>query len=439
MNVQGLERMVKMYKQLALFILGIFLFSGCVSTTQPTVETKKEVKHAKVFEEEDKLIMFALRSEELSDFKSASEIYNILYDKSEKKEYLYRSLENSLYLKENDQVIEKVDAITRGSLENTQLVRLKLVALIQGAKYDDALQLALKLVESTKAENDYIIVSDIYTAKQEFDLAVKYLESAYLQDFSEKILDRMSIILYVNLKRQKDAIAQLETHTRIHGCSIEICKRLIAFYGNENNTKGYLSAYLRYYKLDPSEEAAKQITQLYLMEKEYNKLMFFLEESGSDDKTLLRLYLSNKNYTKAAPLAKKLYDESGEVKYLGESIIYEYESQSDKNKVFLESIGKKFEKLLALENNSLYLNYYGYILIDHDLDPKKGVKYVKKALLQEPNSMYYLDSLAWGYHKIGQCEKAMSTIQKVMKLEGGNDPEVLKHFNAIKQCKGEKQ
>jgi tetratricopeptide (TPR) repeat protein len=281
-------------------------------------------------------------------------------------------------------------------------------------------------------------VSDIYSAKGEYDIAVKYLESAYYKDYSEKILDRMSIILYVNLKRQKDAIAQLETHTRIHGCSIEICKRLIAFYGNENNTKGFLSAYLRYYQLDPSEEIAKQIAQIYMMEKDYNKLMLFLEESGIDDKTLLRLYLSNKNYTKAAPLAKKIYDENGEVQFLGESIIYEYEAQKEKDKKFLQEISLKFEELLVLESSGLFLNYYGYILIDHDVDPKKGIEYIKQALKQEPNSMYYLDSLAWGYYKLKECDKAMSTIKKVMKLDGGDDPEVIKHYKAIQQCKGEK-
>ena len=428
-----------MYKKLLfIFALGFF-FHGCVATTLTSPEKSVENLNKKVFEEEDTLIMFALRTEELRDFKSASEIFDTLYVKSNKKEYLYRSLQNYLYLKENDTVINRVDYVSQGKLDDFILVRLKIVALIQAEKYDEAELLALQLVEHSKVVDDYILVSDIYTAKQEFDIAVKYLESAYVQDYSEKILDRMSIILYVNLRRKKDAIAQLETHTRIHGCSIVICKRLIGIYSNEDNIEGLLSAYLRYYKLDANAEVAKQIVQLYGYKKEYNQLILFLQSSGSDDKTLLQLYLNSKNYAKAYPLARKLYKETGEVKYLGESVIYEYENEENKNnKEFLSKISKKFEELIEQDSNSLYLNYYGYILIDHEFDVKKGMKYVKRALEIEPNSSYYLDSLAWGHYKMQECKESLEVIQKVLKLEGGNDPEVLKHHEMIKKCKGKK-
>lgn len=430
---------MRMYKKLLfIFALGFF-FHGCVATTPTAPEKSVENLNKKVFEEEDTLIMFALRTEELGDFKSASEIFDTLYVKSNKKEYLYRSLQNYLYLKENDTVINRVDYVSEGKLDDFILVRLKIVALVQAQRYDEAELLALQLVGRSKVVDDYILVSDIYTAKQEFDIAVKYLESAYSQDYSEKILDRMSIILYVNLHRKKDAIAQLETHTRVHGCSIVICKRLIGIYSNEDNIEGLLSAYLRYYKLDANAEVAKQIVQLYGYKKEYNKLMFFLESSGSDDKALLQLYLSSKNYAKAYPLALKLYKKTGEVKYLGESVIYEYENESNKdNKEFLSKISKKFEELIEQDSNSLYLNYYGYILIDHEFDVEKGMKYVKKALKIEPNSLYYLDSLAWGYYRMQECEESMRIIQQVIQLEGANDPEVLNHHEMIKKCKGKK-
>jgi len=55
---------------------------------------------------------------------------------------------------------------------------------------------------------------------------------------------------FLDLGRKKDAIAQLETHSRMHGCSKMICKRLIGFYSNENNIEGLLSVYLRIYELE---------------------------------------------------------------------------------------------------------------------------------------------------------------------------------------------
>lgn len=424
-----------MYKIFFYLLPLLIIFTGCVSP-KPSKENKKiENKNKKIFEQEDTLIMFALRAEQLRDYKSASLIFDSIYEKSNKIEYLYRSLQNLLVLKENEKVIEKVDETLGDTLDNYPLIRLKIIALIQLKRLGEAQKLAINLVEVSKSADDYILVSEIYLKQEQYDIAVKYLESAYFQNYNEKILDKISIILYVNLDRKKDAIAMLETHTRVHSCSVLICKRLIAFYSNDDNLDGLLSVYIRYYQIDSSPEIAKQIVQLYGYKKEYMKLILFLQESGSDDKTLLKLYVSSRNYVKAFPLAQKLYEENGDIDYLGESIIYEYEIQKNKNdKKFLQRISDKFETLLTQDNSTLYLNYYGYILIDHDVDVEKGMRYIKKALKIEPNSAYYLDSLAWGYYKLGKCKESFNIIQKVITLDGGDDPEVLKHYELIKKC-----
>ena len=148
-----------MYRIL-LFILSIgFLFSGCVTPTPEVPKnTLTQATNKKVFEEEDTLIMFALRTEELGDFKSASEIFDTLYIRSNRREYLYRSLQSYLYLKENDIVIEKVDYVTEGKLDDFILVRIKIVALIQLGKYDEAQVLATRLVEKSNAVDDYLLI-----------------------------------------------------------------------------------------------------------------------------------------------------------------------------------------------------------------------------------------------------------------------------------------
>ncbi|MDQ7045626.1 MAG: hypothetical protein Q9M32_06925 [Sulfurimonas sp.] len=427
-----------MYK--LLLLIGFLIFTGCAQKTSMLEEkTLKETKHnnKKMFNEEDSLIMFALRSEQVKDFSSAAQIFETLYVKSLRKEYMHRSLQNRLFLKQNQLVIDRVDAITNKHLDDFILVRLKIVGLIQMNRFQEAQDLAIALVEVSEDEADYILLSDIYIGQEKFDEAVKYLESGYSKKYSEKILDRMAILLYVNLDRKKDAIAYLETHTMLHACSVVICKRLISFYSNENNVEGLLSAYLRYYKVDAKPEVAEQIVQLYGYKKDYPQLILFLQESQSDDVTLLQLYTSSKNYTKAFPLAKNIYDETGEIKYLGESVIYEYEAQKDKNdKAFLSSISKKFEEVLKQDSSSLYLNYFGYVLIDHDIDVSKGIEYIKKALVMEPDSAYYLDSLAWGHYKLRQCSDALRIIKKVRKLDGGDDAEVVRHHELIKKCKG---
>jgi len=414
-----------------LILLSLFLVS-CAGTN-PDLSSLKS--NQKAFEEEDAYILFALRAEQVHENKTASSIFNTLYEKSQKKEYLYRSLENDLIAKEYEEVIKIVDVTSNGSFDDYILIRVKIIALIELHRLDEAKVLATELVEKSNAVNDYLLVSDVYIKRQEYDSALKYLESAYIKDYNEIILDKMAIVLYVNLQRKKDAIAHLETHTRVHGCSQLICNRLIGFYSNENNVDGLLSVYLRLYSVDKSEEIAKKIIQIYSYKKDYIRLMDFLEESKSDDKALFELYSFMKNYNKAYPLADKLYAKSGDINYLGQSAIYEYESANDKNdKKLLQSVVDKLQKVIQVDSNPLYLNYLGYVLIDHNIDVKGGMKYIEKVLLVKPDSSFYLDSLAWGYYKLGKCNKAKEIMNRVVTLEGGDDPEVKKHIRIIDKC-----
>ena len=423
--------MIRSFVTVLLVLLSLFLVS-CAGTNAD-LNTLKSNK--KAFEKEDVYILFALRAEQLHENKAASSMFNTLYEKSQKKEYLYRSLENYLIAKEYDEAIKIVDETTQGSLDDYVLIRVKIVALVELYKLEEARVLATQLVEKSNAVNDYLLVSDIYIKKQEYDTALKYLESAYIKDYNEKILNKMSIVLYVNLQRKKDAIAQLETHTRIHGCSRLICHRLIGFYSNENNVDGLLSVYLRLYSVDKSKEIADKIIQIYSYKKEYIKLMDFLEDSKSDDKALFELYSFTKNYNKAYLLADDMYAKTGDINYLGQSAIYEYESANDKNdKKLLQSVVDKLQKVVQVDSNPLYLNYLGYVLIDHNIDVKGGMKYIEKVLLTQPNSSFYLDSLAWGYYKLGKCKKAKEIMNRVVTLEGGDDPEVKKHVLIIDKC-----
>jgi tetratricopeptide (TPR) repeat protein len=417
-----------MIRNILLFLFALF-FISC--SQQPKVVKPYE----KAFEGEDTYIIFALRAEQLKDFKGASALFEKLYDKAGKKEYLYRSLQDALLAKENKEVITKVDTITQGSLDDAILIRLKVLALMGMGKLDSAKALAISLAKKTQKADDYLLAGDVFIKNQEFDQALKYLESAYAKEYNEKILDKMAVLLYANLDRKKDAIAYLETHTRVHGCSKRICSRLIGIYSNENNIEGLLSVYKRLYELDKNDKIAKKIIQIYAYKRDYVQLINFLEESGADDEVLLQLYSSGKNYKKAAKLAQKLYSDTGDITYLGQNAIYEYESYGKSiSKEKLDDVIKKLKEVVEVSDDPLYLNYLGYILIDHSVDVKKGMEYVEKVLQNNPDSAYYIDSLAWGYYKLGKCKKAKELMNKVVKLEGGDNVEVLEHVQKIDEC-----
>jgi len=429
---------MKIVNYLALFV-STFILSACVGTQEapkPALDANHTLKdNQKVFEEEDRYILFALRAEQIGEYDASSSIFNTLYKKSNKKEYFYRSLQNDLSAKKNQQIIDRVDAYEK-PLEDPFLMRIKIIALVEVQKLPEAEQLALRLAQKTKTADDHILVAKIQLKEGKTQEAIAYLENVYNDDYNEKIIDEISVITFVNLGKPKEAIAKLETHASVHGHSKPITLRLIRYYSTLNDIDGLLESYLKLYQIDKSEQVSQKIIQIYTYKKEKLQLINFLENSRSDDNTLMQLYVSERNYAKAYKLSDELYAKSGEIHYLGQSAIYEYESNIKKDeKVTLKSVISKFEEVVAVNDDTLYLNYYGYLLIDHKLDIKKGMEYVEKALKVSPESAYYLDSLAWGYYRLGECKKAREIIEKVLTLEGGDDKEVLLHQKAINKCK----
>lgn len=421
----------------SLFIfVSVVMMNACSSLGDIIAEENTtQTENMKSFDAEDAYIMYALRAEEIGDSNAASELFQILYEKSGKKEYLYKALKNQIALKKNQQVIDKVDEVTLGLIDDFKLTRLKIVAMFQLEEYEQAQNIATALVAKSQAVSDYLLLSDLYMKEEKYDIALKYLEGAYVKNYDEQILDKMSIIMFVNLHRKKDAIAQLETHSRIKGCSELICNRLIGFYSNENNVDGILATYIRMYESKKNDTIANKIIQIYSYKKEYSKMILFLEKYNVDEETLLQLYTVTKDYKKAFVLANKLYESSGNLMYLGQSAIFEYESvQKHNNKKVLQSVVKKLEEVVKKDKNPLYENYLGYVLIDHEINVKRGMKHIQNVLVAQPDSAYYLDSLAWGYYKLNQCSKAKTIMDRVVTLEGGDDPEVIEHVQSINGC-----
>ena len=56
-----------------------------------------------------------------------------------------------------------------------------------------------------------------------------------------------------------------------------------------------------------------------------------------------------------------------------------------------------------------------YLLIDYELDINKGVALVKKALVQDPENIAYLDTLAWGEYKLKIVKKKKKKKKQLMK------------------------
>lgn len=410
------------------FILLILVFVGCSSQPQDVPS------NTKVFEDEDRLIMWALYARSQGDANSSIKFYDYLYAKSERKEYRDEELITMLQSRQFERAIQRIDEYRTEELD-VKLERINISALVELKKYEEAKVSALSLLEQTKDAYDYQQVAAIYMTQGRYEIALRYLQSAYAINYDEKILDKMSIVLYVNLDQKAQAVSYLETHMRLHGCSEVVCLRLGSFYSEENNVEGMLRIYLRLYENTSNEKYAKTIVKLYNYKKEVIPLIQFLEKSGSDNVLLLQLYISTKNYVKVMSLGDKLYLEDGDPYYLGQSAIFEYEGAKDKyDKEMLASVMKKLRTVLENSPEPVYLNYFGYLLIDHEIDVKGGIGYVERALQSDAESPYYLDSLAWGYYKQGECKKALELMIRVKKNLAKEDDEVSTHVQKIQQC-----
>ena len=73
------------------------------------------------------------------------------------------------------------------------------------------------------------------------------------------------------------------------------------------------------------------------------------------------------------------------------------------------------------------LNFQGYFWIDRGEHLKDAVAMVQKAVDAEPQSGEMVDSLGWGYYKLGDFPKAVSQLESAVALEPAI-PEVNDHL-----------
>jgi tetratricopeptide (TPR) repeat protein len=101
-----------------------------------------------------------------------------------------------------------------------------------------------------------------------------------------------------------------------------------------------------------------------------------------------------------------------------------------------DSAEEEFRKILAIDpNNSMTLNYLGYMLGDRGVKLDDALTMVQKAVQQEPQNGAYLDSLGWVYFKMGQYALAEANLRKASERMG-NDPAVHDHLGELYEKTG---
>ena len=90
-----------------------------------------------------------------------------------------------------------------------------------------------------------------------------------------------------------------------------------------------------------------------------------------------------------------------------------------------------YERALDLDgSNATALNGLGYVLVDEDMDPIRGLRCCKKAVDLRPNNPAYLDSLGWAYFKNGDYLEARTWLRRALDA-APQEKEIRDHFKTV--------
>ncbi|WP_417324272.1 hypothetical protein [Halarcobacter sp.] len=426
------------YKRALVLLPIIFIFFGCVPQTSNLI--KYDYKY-KAYENENELILHALEYMKQGNRQKSSILFLNLFNKTLNDEYLFEYSRLAFSIKNYQDIITVVEANKEHIKKNEDKVsKIYILSLMQTKQVDKAKIVLDDLLKKYDTDSNKELLANIYLLKKDYEKAKDVFEEVYESTLTSNTLLNLVDVMYTYLNEKEDAINYLESHLKVYGCDNLVCSKLLGFYQEQKDINGVISVlkrtYISFKEDDKNKYTVDKVYKLlmyYLEKKDINEAIAFLEETKANDEKLLALYQNARMSNKAYELVQKLYKRTGNLDYLAQVAMLEFEVAKDREKV-LKSVIKKFEDVLAVLDNHIYQNYLGYILIDYDIDVKKGLKLVEKALEKAPNNLAYIDSLAWGQYKLKDCKNAKINMQKVVDSAGLNDDEIRTHWEKIKEC-----
>ena len=386
---------------------------------------------------EDEWIVRAIWLEDYGVFSKSREVYSKLYAATGKKEYLFKEVSSSIFGNTHiGESLKKLKAWSASHPDDLASRRLLLALYMNLRAFDEATKVGNYLLKHSSRNSDLELAANPYLFSGEYKKGVELLKKLYRKTKNENVLLRIAVIEAQYLNEPKKAIQMLETHRRIEDASPDVYKILIDLYLKEKKIDHVLELYKSLYKKEPKTDYLSKIIEIYVYNRNFDGLIRFLESNHANDEILYDLYKREKHYKKAIKLSDTFYLSDNNPKWIAEKAILTYEAADDKDdREMLNEVAALFDKAISLGvDDSIYLNYYGYTLIDKDMDIDKGLDLIRQALHQQPENSYYMDSLAWGYYKKGECLKAYTTMEKVVAEEGTKESEIKEHWEKIQQC-----
>ncbi|NDJ26858.1 ATP-dependent nuclease subunit B [Campylobacter sp. MIT 12-8780] len=326
--------------------------------------------------------------------------------------------------------------------QSPDLMRLGVLYHIQKQDTKSAKNLLEELILRDKDFRNYELLGDIYAQNRQFALSLQnyYLAKKYLKEeldpnenLSLKIADNELI-----LGQKQNAKKELESFVSKTGCSLKICSLLANLYSELGEKEKLQNLLFKLYELTQNKAYLDDSVRLLYEDKKYQEALNLTLAYNLDENFAFALFSALKKEQEAYHFALKAYKKTNNKRFLLIAATTEFELALKAKKVdekVLESVIAKFEEGIDETSEALFLNYYGYLLIDHDKDIQKGIELVQRALKLENNNLFFIDSLAWGYYKQNQCQKAWELMLETMHdKEFIDSAESKAHIKAIQKC-----
>ncbi|WP_229770976.1 tetratricopeptide repeat protein [Campylobacter portucalensis] len=391
-------------------------------------------------QQENFLILKALFLDKELKHQESVETYKKLYNLTKNQEYLLEGLLIA-YEKNLPSFVEIFKLGDKNLQNSVEFLKIKINHLVNINKLSQSLEVAKKIVALEKNSENYHILGSIQEYMGLNSSALQNYKISYEMDKNQDSLLKMAKMFLYKLNDEKSAIEILETHRRLNGCTQAICTVLADIYQQNKNYPSMIEIYQDLYEVTKKTVFLDYILEFYLYFKDTKRAKKILEKYNYQNKILIELYGYDNEFDKAIKKANESFKNTNDLEFLALEAMYLYEKNipniSDND---LKEVVDKFSKSVPNLDMDIYDNFYGYVLIDHNIDINKGMEFVNKALLKQPNSPFYLDSLAWGYYKLNDCKKAYEVIKNINPNENNffEHLDFKEHMNAINECLNKK-
>ena len=281
------------------------------------------------------------------------------------------------------------------------------------------------------------VLGNVYMLRTLPHKAQPLFQAIYDSTHHTEILKKL-LLAFIAQKQEQKALGLLSQHLLSFGCGERFCEEAIGIYADLRGLEFAKEVFEKIYTKNPTIPNAMNLMRVLIALKQFQEAQGIAQAFPFDQGLLLDLYVMQGDYHKAQKEAKHIYAQSQNPKFLALEAIYEFSAQEQPTRKLAESVAKKLNDAITLRQaqaqdqqqtpqDAFFYNFYGYLLIDYELNIKRGVEYVKKALAIEPYAIAYIDSLAWGYYKLGDCENALKTFAQIPKDQVEREEELRAH------------